>query len=222
MQFTEGLPPGVEIAHAATRPAPVTTLGAHGVKSQPVFSARPRARGCAIRRAYNRAPHGQRLRPVLGHGARRARRAHRSRWASSPRRSPRLAAPSRASTWSRCRRRGQARARVHDRRPRPGALGGDPARDRLDPRRAGPRLRRPDPRDAPRRQDRAAQQVPAEDPRRPLDGLHARGRAGLHGDRRRPQQGLRVHDQEEHGRRRLRRLAPCLASATSAPRRRCR
>ena len=28
--------------------------------------------------------------------------------------------------------------------------------------------------DAPRRQDRAAQQVPAEDPRRPLDGLHAR------------------------------------------------
>ena len=101
--------------------------------------------------------------------------------------------------------RGQAGARVHDRRPRPGALGGDPASDRVDARRAGARLRRPHAADAPRRQDRAAQQVPAEDPRRPLDGLHARRRPRLPGDRRRPLEGVRVHDQAQHRRRRLRR-----------------
>ena len=39
---------------------------------------------------------------------------------------------------------------------------------------------------------------------------------------RRPQEGLRLHDQEEHGRGRLRRLGGARASATSAPRRRCR
>ena len=42
-------------------------------------------------------------------------------------------------------------------------------------------------------------------PRRPLDGLHAGCRARLLGDRRRPRQGLPVHDQAQHGRRRLRR-----------------
>ena len=49
------------------------------------------------------------------------------------------------------------------------------------------------------------QQVPAEDPRRPLDGLHAGRRPRLHRDRRRPREGLRVHDQEEHRRGRHRR-----------------
>ena len=100
---------------------------------------------------------------------------------------------------------GQTGARVHDRRPGPRALGEDPAGDRLDPRRPRPRLRRPHDADAPRRQDRHAQQVPAENPRRPLDGLHARRRPRLHGHPPRPRQGLRVHDQEEHGRGRLRR-----------------
>ncbi len=87
----------------------------------------------------------------------------------------------------------------------PRALGADPARDRLDPRRPGARLHRPHLRDAPRRQDRAAQQVPAEDARRPLDGLHAGRRPGLHRDRRRPLEGVRLHDQEEHRRGRHRR-----------------
>ena len=67
------------------------------------------------------------------------------------------------------------------------ALGADPAGDRLDPGRPGHRLHRPDDADASRRQDRAAQQVPAEDPRRPLDGLHARASPGsarqIHEDR---------------------------------------
>ena len=45
----------------------------------------------------------------------------------------------------------------------------------------------------------------AQDPRRPLDGLHARGRAHLHGDRRGSRLGLGPHDQAEHRRRRLRR-----------------
>ena len=71
--------------------------------------------------------------------------------------------------------------------------------------RAGARLRRPHAADASRRQDRAAQQVPAEDPRRPLDGLHARRRTRLPGDRRRPLEGVRVHDQAQHRRRRHRR-----------------
>ena len=71
--------------------------------------------------------------------------------------------------------------------------------------RPGARLRRPDAADAPWRQDRAAQQVSAEDPRRPLDGLHARGRTGLPADRRRPLEGVRIHDQAQHRRRRLRR-----------------
>ena len=51
---------------------------------------------------------------------------------------------------------------------------------------------------------------------RPLDGLHARRGARLHGDRRRPGQGVPVHDQAQHGRRRDRRQRPCSASATSA------
>ena len=55
------------------------------------------------------------------------------------------------------------------------------------------------------RQDRTAQQAPAEDARRPLDGLHAGRRARLPGDRRRRGQGLPVHDQAQHGGRRLRR-----------------
>ena len=50
-----------------------------------------------------------------------------------------------------------------------------------------------------------AQQDAAEDARRPLDGLHAGRRARLHGDRRRPREGLPVHDQAQHGRRRQRR-----------------
>ena len=47
---------------------------------------------------------------------------------------------------------------------------------------------------------------PAQDPRRPFDGLHARRGARLPGDRRRPRQGVPVHDQAQHGRRGLRRL----------------
>ena len=50
-----------------------------------------------------------------------------------------------------------------------------------------------------------AQQEPAEDARRPLDGLHARRGPRLHGDPRGSRQGLPVHDQAQHGRRRLRR-----------------
>ena len=42
-------------------------------------------------------------------------------------------------------------------------------------------------------------------PRRPQHGLHARRRPRVHGDRPRPRQGLPVHDQAQHGGRRLRR-----------------
>ena len=45
----------------------------------------------------------------------------------------------------------------------------------------------------------------AQDARRPVDGLHARSRADLDGDRRGPREGLGAHDQAEHRRRRLRR-----------------
>ena len=50
-----------------------------------------------------------------------------------------------------------------------------------------------------------ASEVAAEDARRPLDGLHARRRARLHGDRRGLEQGLEPDDQAEHRRRRQRR-----------------
>ena len=46
---------------------------------------------------------------------------------------------------------------------------------------------------------------PAQDARRPLDGLHARRGPRLPGDPRRPRQGLPVHDQAQHGGGRLRR-----------------
>ena len=46
---------------------------------------------------------------------------------------------------------------------------------------------------------------PLRDARRPLDGLHAGRRARLQGDRRGPRQGVPVHDQAQHGRRRQRR-----------------
>ena len=69
----------------------------------------------------------------------------------------------------------------------------------------GARLRRSHDADASRRQDRAAEQVPAEDSRRPLDGLHARRGPGLPADRRRPLEGVRVHDQAQYGGRGLRR-----------------
>ena len=47
--------------------------------------------------------------------------------------------------------------------------------------------------------------LPAAHPRRPEHGLHAGRRARLHRDPRGPRQGLPVHDQAQHGRRRLRR-----------------
>ena len=75
----------------------------------------------------------------------------------------------------------------------------------------GGRGRRADRHDRPhlpaarRRQDRTAEQAPAEDARGPLDGLHARRCAGLPGDRRRRGSGVPVHDQAQHRRGRLRR-----------------
>ena len=72
-------------------------------------------------------------------------------------------------------------------------------------RRRGRARLRPDVPAAPRRQDRDGVEVAAEDARRPLDGLHARRRAGLPRDRRGPQQGLEPHDQAEHRRGRERR-----------------
>ena len=55
------------------------------------------------------------------------------------------------------------------------------------------------------RQDRTAQPPPAEDPRRPLDALHAGRGARLPGDRRGRGPRLPVHDQAQHRGRRLRR-----------------
>ncbi len=89
---------------------------------------------------------------------------------------------------------------------RPVGVGRHHGRDRERRRHARDRHDRPHLPDAPRRQDRAAQQVPAEDPRRPLDGVHARRRARLHGDRGGSRQGLPVHDQAQHRRGRDRRL----------------
>ena len=65
---------------------------------------------------------------------------------------------------------------------------------------------RPDVPGAPRRQDRGRPQGAAEDARRPLDGLYARRRPSLPGDRRRPGQGMDADDEGPHGRRRHRRL----------------
>ena len=60
--------------------------------------------------------------------------------------------------------------------------------------------------DAQGRQDRDRRpKVADQDPRRPLDGLHAGRRARLVGDRRRPRVGLDADDQGQHGRGRLRR-----------------
>ena len=50
------------------------------------------------------------------------------------------------------------------------------------------------------------QQASAEEPRRPLDGLHAGRRAGLPGDPRGPRARVPLHDQAQLRRRRLRRL----------------
>ena len=58
------------------------------------------------------------------------------------------------------------------------------ARDQRRRRRQGHRRDRPHVPDAHGRQDRAAQQAPAEDARRPVDGLHARRGARLRRDRR--------------------------------------
>ena len=74
----------------------------------------------------------------------------------------------------------------------------------LDGNRGDQRLR-PHLPDASRRQDRDRAEDAAEDPRRPLDGLHARRRARLVGDRRRSGEGLEPDDQAEHGRRGQRR-----------------
>ena len=59
--------------------------------------------------------------------------------------------------------------------------------------------------DAPRRQDRDAVEGAGQDPRRPLDGVHARRRAHLPGNRRRSGARLEPDEQAEHRRRRLRR-----------------
>ncbi len=57
---------------------------------------------------------------------------------------------------------------------------------------------------------------------RPLDGLHARRRARLHGDRRGPGQGVPVHDQAQHGRRRDRRQRRARPGRHRPARPRCR
>ena len=90
-------------------------------------------------------------------------------------------------------------ARDHDRLREPGP---PRARDQGGAgraRRQAGRDHRPHLRAAPRRQDLHRAGRPGEDPRRPLDGLHARRGAGLHRDRREPPEGLQVHDQGEHG-----------------------
>ena len=74
--------------------------------------------------------------PMPGHpqlSARRAR-ARQEPLGKLTARSPRPAGRCRASTSCPVPARREARARVHDRRPRPGALGADHARDRLDAR----------------------------------------------------------------------------------------
>ena len=72
------------------------------------------------------------------------------------------------------------------------------------------------------RQDRTAQQAPAEDQGGPLDGLHAGRGARFAVDRRRPRQGIPVHDQAQHGGGRLRRVRDPRTGRRSAPRPRCR
>ena len=56
-----------------------------------------------------------------------------------------------------------------------------------------------------RRQDRGARPHADRRPRRPLDGLHAGCRTGLHRDRAAARAGPRAHHQEEHRRHRHRR-----------------
>ena len=68
-----------------------------------------------------------------------------------------------------------------------------------------PVRRRPRLRAAPRRQDGDRLDGAARRPRRPLAGVHARGRAGLRGDRRGPVAGARLHVGVQHRRRRHRR-----------------
>jgi hypothetical protein len=60
-----------------------------------------------------------------------------------------------------------------------------PDRRRAPDRHHGPHVPRPR-----RRQDRAAQQAPAQHPRRPVNGLHARRRPGLQRDCGGPREGL--------------------------------
>ena len=62
-----------------------------------------------------------------------------------------------------------------------------------------------------------AHQVPDPHPRRPQPRLHARRRARLHRDPQGPRPRLPVHDQAQHGRRRLRRLSAVLGLGDIGP-----
>ena len=121
------------------------------------------------------------------------------------------------------RRRSDSAARHHGRRRRPGPLGA----------RSSPRSTRVDGGEVidttdrtfllhVGRQDRAAQQAPAEDARRPLDGLHAGRRARLHGDRRGPPTRRSSTRSSATRWPSSPTAPPCSASATSARRPRCR
>ena len=105
----------------------------------------------------------------------------------------------------RVRRPGRARARHHDRRGRTRPLGADHGGDRCAAGRPCHRRDRPHVPAASRRQDRDAQPRAGQDARRPLDGLHAGRRACLRRDQRGSGKGVPVHDQAQHGCRRLRR-----------------
>ena len=111
------------------------------------------------------------------------------------------------------------------RRDRPRARGRRPRRARRDRRLRGLRARRaggrgrarrrgrdgrqrlgPHVPDAPGREDRDRAEDLRQDPRRPLDGLHAGRRARQRGDRRGPREGVGADGQGQHDRDRLRRL----------------
>ena len=95
-------------------------------------------------------------------------------------------------------RRGHRR-QLHQHRP-PGA---GAHRDRGHRRHRDRRVRGPHLPHARGRQDRGAAAGPGARHRGPLDGLHARRRPRLHGDREEPRAGAPLHDQAQHGRHRL-------------------
>ena len=100
---------------------------------------------------------------------------------------------------------GHDRPRLHHQRPRRPARPGHRGRAAAAGLRPGRQRLRPHVPDAPGREDRHPQQSAGEDPGRPVDGLHARGRSRVPRHQGGPREGLRAHDQAERRRRRDRR-----------------